>query len=265
MGLYAMKKISMLLAATFLALFLVFSCTLKPGLEAPRYSNDGQVFVYLSSLREPRLDIGFTLSQMSFMDEDGNWYDVMLEPRAINSIELASGQIKLKEFYLPEGKYKKSRWIISEARYRRQDKEFKLSLPEPVHKETINGRVFLDTDFQVFRHESQCLFAEWDADGSITDNHLFVPRVTTKPQGLEIENILAYVSNEASNCVTIIDRREDKVVGTVAVGKAPRGITVSSNGARVYVANSGSKDISVIDTSNIKLVLRMNTSSFPML
>jgi YVTN family beta-propeller protein len=48
-----------------------------------------------------------------------------------------------------------------------------------------------------------------------------------------------YVSNERSGDVTIIDGRDHQVLGTVAVGKRPRGIHASPDGRTVYVALSG--------------------------
>jgi len=53
------------------------------------------------------------------------------------------------------------------------------------------------------------------------------------------ENFQLYVSNERSADVTIIDGSDLKVVGTIAVGKRPRGIHASADGKMVYVALSG--------------------------
>ena len=49
-----------------------------------------------------------------------------------------------------------------------------------------------------------------------------------------------FVSNERGGDVTIIDGGDFKVVGTIPVGKRPRGIHVSPDGKTVYVALSGS-------------------------
>lgn len=49
----------------------------------------------------------------------------------------------------------------------------------------------------------------------------------------------AYVSNEDEHTVTVIDTDKNTVVGTIQVGKRPRGIQVSHDGATVYVALSG--------------------------
>ena len=48
-----------------------------------------------------------------------------------------------------------------------------------------------------------------------------------------------YVTNEKSDDVTVIDGTDRHVVGTIAVGKRPRGIHVSPDGRMVYVAVSG--------------------------
>lgn len=236
----------------FIGFFLVFlfaSCVLKPGIKEPRYSDEGQIFVYLSSSQEPATDITFVISGMSFMDKDGIWFDVPMKPRTINSIKLSGTQIKLREFYLPAGKYKKLKLIIAEASLKRGNKKHSLALPEAVNNQAIHGELLVGIDFNVFYRESSCIFVDWNINRSIVDKYLFQPGLVANSQGLEIKNILAYVSNEGSNCVTVIDRQEDMVVGTIAVGEAPRGIAASSDGARIYVANSGSNSISVIDTS----------------
>jgi PQQ-dependent catabolism-associated beta-propeller protein len=49
----------------------------------------------------------------------------------------------------------------------------------------------------------------------------------------------AYVSNEDGHSVTVIDTDKNEVVATIPVGKRPRGISVSHDGALVYVALSG--------------------------
>lgn len=233
----------------FFLIFLFASCVLKPGIKESRYSDEGQIFVYLSSSQEPATDITFVISGMSFMDKDGIWFDVPMKPRTINSIKLSGNQIKLREFYLPAGKYKKLKLIIAEASLKRGNKKHSLALPEAVNNQAIHGELLVGVDFNVFYRESLCIFVDWDINRSIVDKYLFQPGLVANPQGLEIKNILAYVSNEGSNCVTVIDRQEDLVVGTIAVGEAPRGIAASSDGARIYVANSGTNSISVIDTS----------------
>jgi len=51
---------------------------------------------------------------------------------------------------------------------------------------------------------------------------------------------LVYISNEDSRNLTVIDARGDSVIATIGVGMRPRGVKVSPDGKRVYVALSGS-------------------------
>ena len=53
------------------------------------------------------------------------------------------------------------------------------------------------------------------------------------------QNYKVFVSNEKSGDITVIDGRDFKVVGTIPVGKRPRGIQASPDGKTVYVALSG--------------------------
>ncbi|MBA3497886.1 MAG: beta-propeller fold lactonase family protein, partial [Gemmatimonadales bacterium] len=52
--------------------------------------------------------------------------------------------------------------------------------------------------------------------------------------------ILAYVTNEDSQELTVIDTRTDSAVATIPVGTRPRGVRVSRDGRTVFVALSGS-------------------------
>jgi YVTN family beta-propeller protein len=52
--------------------------------------------------------------------------------------------------------------------------------------------------------------------------------------------LLAYVTNEDSQDLTIIDTRTDSAVATIPVGTRPRGVRVSPDGKSVFVALSGS-------------------------
>jgi YVTN family beta-propeller protein len=51
---------------------------------------------------------------------------------------------------------------------------------------------------------------------------------------------LAYVTNEDSRELTVVDVTTDSVVATIPVGTRPRGVAVSPDGRTVYVALSGS-------------------------
>jgi YVTN family beta-propeller protein len=65
------------------------------------------------------------------------------------------------------------------------------------------------------------------------------PWSTLSAQALPGPGYQIFVSNEKSGDVTVISGADFKVVGTIPVGKRPRGIQVSPDGKTVYVAMSG--------------------------
>lgn len=65
----------------------------------------------------------------------------------------------------------------------------------------------------------------------------------------------AYVSNPRDNTVIVIDAQTHAALGRIPVGKAPwRGVVYSQYTGKVYVANTGSQDLSVIDVSTNTVV-----------
>jgi YVTN family beta-propeller protein len=60
----------------------------------------------------------------------------------------------------------------------------------------------------------------------------------------------AYVPNSDDNTVSVILVADHTVVATIDVGDSPEGVAVTPDGRFVYVTNSISDNVSVIDTSN---------------
>ena len=74
---------------------------------------------------------------------------------------------------------------------------------------------------------------------------------------------LAYITNQGSNNVSVIDTASNTVVVTVAVGNDPIGVAVNPAGTRAYVANFGSSNVSVIDTAINSVVATVAVGAIP--
>jgi YVTN family beta-propeller protein len=59
----------------------------------------------------------------------------------------------------------------------------------------------------------------------------------------------AYITNQSSNTVSVIDTATDTVIATIPVGISPFGVAVSPDGSKVYVTNISSNTVSIIDTA----------------
>jgi YVTN family beta-propeller protein len=63
----------------------------------------------------------------------------------------------------------------------------------------------------------------------------------------------AYITNQGSHDVSVIDLAAQQVVATVKVGRSPAGVVASSRAGQVFVSNPDSKTISVIDMRGHRL------------
>jgi YVTN family beta-propeller protein len=88
-------------------------------------------------------------------------------------------------------------------------------------------------------------------------------KVGSAPQALALSANRLYVANAGSGTVSVIDTTTNKLVDvnpstsaidSIKVGSSPQGLAVSPDGTRLYVANSGSGTVSVINTATYKLV-----------
>lgn len=101
---------------------------------------------------------------------------------------------------------------------------------------------------------------------------------------LGVDGARAYVSNEDGQTVTVIDTEKAEAIATIPVGKRPRGLKLSPDGSRLYVAVSGlpkcppttpdeecaklerdlrADGIAVIDTASHKLLELLQAGSDP--
>jgi len=74
---------------------------------------------------------------------------------------------------------------------------------------------------------------------------------------------LLYVVCQDSDEVRVVDVQSSKVIGSVTVGRMPRGITLSPDGRQLYVTNAWSDTVSVIDTASLQVTLTLVTGAEP--
>jgi YVTN family beta-propeller protein len=62
----------------------------------------------------------------------------------------------------------------------------------------------------------------------------------------------AYITNSASDTVSVISTATNTVIATIPVGTLPDGVVVTPDGSKVYVTNSTANTVSVIATRPIR-------------
>lgn len=73
----------------------------------------------------------------------------------------------------------------------------------------------------------------------------------------------AYIANEDSNNISVIDTTTGKVTATISVGSNPVGVAINPDGTKVYVANAHSNDVSIIDTATNDVIATVSAGKSP--
>src|SRR6059058_4061710 len=81
--------------------------------------------------------------------------------------------------------------------------------------------------------------------------------------GLAAAAPLAYVPNEKSGTLSVVDTATDTVTRTIATGGKPRGTAVSPDGMTIYVSEQTGNALLVIDAASGKTVQRVPLGESP--
>jgi YVTN family beta-propeller protein len=73
----------------------------------------------------------------------------------------------------------------------------------------------------------------------------------------------AYITNQGSHDVSVIDLASQRVVATVPVGKSPAGVVAVGAAARVFVSSPDARTVSVIDMRSHKVVDTLQAGAGP--
>lgn len=217
---------------------------------AARSANEGQLSLFLNGPKGSELDLTFTLDEVDIQNGEGSWITLTRPNRTINSKQIVGRQIALGEWGLPQGRYVTLLVKISKPFVTREGKVANLSFP--------TQGIPVDIAVEIAPRQSTSLFLSWEPDQSVVQNFLFQPQFTMRTERPELKTLLLYVTNSDSGNVSLVNRATGEVVGVIAVGSNPEGIVASARGDRIYVANTGSQSISVIDVPTNKVFRTVN-------
>jgi predicted alpha-1,2-mannosidase len=123
--------------------------------------------------------------------------------------------------------------------------------------ETIDARMSADADLRAGYYNARI---DGNAENGALLQHLAIGvRVTNGSQ----RPALAFAENRFGNTITPIDLATQATGPEIRVGEEPRDAVLSSDGARLYVANLGGGSISVVDTSAARVVATVKVGSSP--
>ncbi len=222
--------------------------------KATRKTGDGTFVLFLNGPPKTPFSITLDLAAMEAVREDGTAYPLLTQPKQIESLSVVERQILLAEAFLPPGKYREISMRIPKARLARGGQTTDLSVPPE--------GFLLPASFEVRPGETAPLFMNWNVEQSVEGQVFLRAAFTFSGPVMDLRGVLAYVTNEDSDTVVIIDRSTDRVINVIEVGNRPRGIVVSPllspDSSRAFVVNSGSNNLTILDVKNQKVLHTAN-------
>jgi YVTN family beta-propeller protein len=230
-------------------IMLALSLSLSPGPSAgsDEPSAGAQIVVYLEVPAGTSERTVLTLSGASLRGVGG---EVLLEPVAsvFDSREIAGGQLRFVDQAVPSASYLSL--ALGFARVQAHVGAAPVEIASPTEP------VLVPLDVTLPQGRSTLLVVRWVPSTPDPEAETHVPSLDTVIPEVPPPGSVAFVTNEGSGNVSVIDRRSYKVVDVIRVGEGPRGIAGSRVGRRLYVVNAGSDEVTLIDTASRRVVRR---------
>jgi len=219
--------------------------------------NEGEVLVYLQPLPQEASKLRFKMDEIFALGDDGGKIPLFLSIYEINGSDLSGRQRLLARGILPPGAYTGLSIKTDKAFVRSEEGEIALLVPqEPV----IAAKLF-----QVQRRQALTLFISLNASGIVTGEISFTPAFSLETPGGILINLTGYVSNAASNLISVFNKKTMEVVNGIATGRGPKGIVLDQNRTRAYLAVSGDDMVEIYDVFTGKYIdsIRLNFRDDP--
>jgi YVTN family beta-propeller protein len=234
----------------FLSIFLILASCGEWPLETPLpfQGNAARLLLYAHSTSFKPIDIEFTISWIELEASDGRLLRVLDNPVGMRALDLIDEQILINEAFVEPGSYKAIKIGISEASVKSEVGRASLALPQP------GGVVSFPLDIRLDINQSFVVSFAWNPDKSVTKRVIFEPDIKVEPQTPSPRRLLLFISNNASNYISIIDTSLERVIGALTVGDRPMGMVLNSTNDSLYVINAGSNTISIVDTAHLYIL-----------
>jgi YVTN family beta-propeller protein len=209
--------------------------------------------VTLNGPERTPIDLTAELTGLTLHAQGGGWFQIPMPATPLNSLEVVRQQIPLVDASLPAGRYDRLTLKFSKATLRQEGKVVDLSVP-------AEGFT-LDVSLEIEPSSLVPLFITWDIERAVEREVFLAPAFTIHGKEPEIRAVVAYVTNEESGTVSVLDRVKNQVVSTIQMGRAPRGIVVEPDTRRAFVLNGGADTITVIDVNTNRSLHTFNLES----
>lgn len=207
------------------------------------------MFLYIRPFPHEAERLRFTMEGVSAVKDDGSEY-----PLSLSFSEFHSDALKRQRHFatgqLPPGNYLGLSFKVKKATLPDEEGEQQNLL---IPKEGVR----IDSRFVVTRKKGAFLSLAFDYGRSVGEGFGFTPVFAITIPGKPVTGLVGYVSNYASNTLTVFDKQYKEVVGVIATGSGPRGMAFDQQRRRAYVALAGEDAVEVVDIAAGEIINRI--------
>ena len=237
-------------------LFLLAGCQAALLQVKAPLEEEGEVYLYVQPFPQEANRLRFKIPEIFALSADGKEFPLSVSLHELKGLEmkrqrlLASGQ-------LPPGPYVGFSFRAKDANLKVEEGEAALLVPEKPAR--------IDFPFNVAKKKSYVISLAFKYRESIQEGFSFSPVfsifIPTKP----ITSLVGFVTNYASNNISVFDKNLGQVVAMIATGRKPAGMALDQTRKRAYVALSGDDTIMVVDVIGVDVIdnIRLHTGDHP--
>ncbi len=245
------------LSALILAVLFFCGCqTIPVQVKAP-LENEGEVYLYIRTFPQDSERLRFSIEGVFAVGDEGTEYPLSVRLSEFNVREI--NRQRLVAFgALPPGLYSGLSFKVKSAILQTSEGDAELLVPEkPVR---------IDFPFRVEKKRSMVISTQFRYAESIQGGFSFSPSFSMLIPERPLISLMGFVSNSGSNNVTVFDKNKMEVTGVISTGSGPKGMAISPDRARAFVALSGEDSIEAIDIAggNVLNDIRLSAGDRPL-
>jgi YVTN family beta-propeller protein len=212
---------------------------------------DGGVYLYLQPLPPEASALTFTITSVSAVSGNGTAFPLKLNLAVAGGVETGRQRL-LASGRLPAGSYSGFSVRFTRASLRRSEGDVALAVPEtPVR---------VDLPLGVTGRRSSLVWLSLKYADSVQNGSSFSPAFAVTEPSRPIADHAGYVTNSASNTITVFDKQIMQAVAVIDTCAGPAGLALDQRRRRLYVACPGDDEIQAIDVATGEIVDRANAS-----
>jgi len=227
----------------------------QQGLRRPLI-DEGELYLYCEPFPPEASRLRFAMAGIAALRADGVEIPLTVEMAEFKT-STVSRQRLCASGILPPGSYVGLSYRVKSAAMLGEDGEGAMLVPERPHANPVN--------FTIASGKATILDLSLNYRESTAGGVRFTPTFTSLFAMAPLPGLTGYLTNRASNTVTVFDKRSARVGGVIETGRGPSGIVLDQVRRRAYVAISGEDAVDVIDVAEHAVIarIRLNPGDAP--